>query len=316
MNWSPSTLRQYNTVVQKFCAYCVRVGKVFPCASEQVLSDYLCEVGHSSPRPRSQLNVTLAALRCMYDALNAGRPLDSGRLQALVRGITKSCTLEPMRKTPVMPIDKFVELFELWPENDVLTIKELRLKVICLIALVFMLRPSDIAPHGLVMDSDNSETTSMSFSEDQVEFTDAGMSFTFHAIKNDSSRDGFKVSVPRASNAKVDPVAAMEAYMRRTASIRASIPGRPVFLALQRPYKGLSASAVAKVLNSSIELAGLGGQGFSAKCFRPTGATKAVDSGLKPDTARHIGRWANPDVFEKHYLHTRVPDTYVDKVLS
>ena len=57
----------------------------------------------------------------------------------------------------------------------------------------------------------------------------------------------------------------------------------PVFLSLNRPYKGLTATGIANILNKSIELVGLKSQGFSAKCFRPSGATSAVEAGVNPD---------------------------------
>ncbi|KAH3789161.1 hypothetical protein DPMN_167333 [Dreissena polymorpha] len=44
----------------------------------------------------------------------------------------------------------------------------------------------------------------------------------------------------------------------------------PVFISLREPFSPLRASAIAKVLEDGIKLAGLEGQGYSAKSFRPT----------------------------------------------
>lgn len=65
---------------------------------------------------------------------------------------------------------------------------------------------------------------------------------------------------------------------------------KPVFLTLNAPFKQLGSSGVAKVLDHAIHLAGLGGQGYTAKSFRPTGATAAVEAGVNPDYVRKIGR--------------------------
>ena len=54
------------------------------------------------------------------------------------------------------------------------------------------------------------------------------------------------------------------------------------------------------MLNKAIELAG--GQGFSAKCFCPTGATKAIESGVNKDVVQTIGHWKNAETFETHYV--------------
>lgn len=316
MHWSASTLKQYNRAIVKYKDFCVRTGVEFPATSDNILSSFLCEIGQSSSRPKSQLNVTLSALKCMFNAKGMHNHVNNEKLQLLVHGIVKACTLLPMHRTPVMPIDCFTTMFEAWPTNEILPIKDLRLKVICLISLVFMLRPSDIAPHGVTMDYETLQAENMTFSREQVEISETCMALTFHAIKNDSSRDGFKVTIPRGTNPKLDPVHAMEVYLFRTDSIRESVPNHPVFLTLHRPYHGLSSSSISKVLQEAIDAAGLKGKGYTAKCFRPTGATKAVANGVNHDTARHIGRWASAEVFEKHYVHTRVPETYVDTILS
>ena len=48
-----------------------------------------------------------------------------------------------------------------------------------------------------------------------------------------------------------------------------------IFISLKKPFKAIFAAAIANALESSFSRAGLSGQGFSAKCFRPTGATRA-----------------------------------------
>ena len=73
--------------------------------------------------------------------------------------------------------------------------------------------------------------------------------------------------------------------MDRTDKFR-SIDG-PVFLTLYKPY----ASTVAKILNDAIVLAGLSRDQFSAKSFRPTGATRAVEQNFDPDLVMQTGRW-------------------------
>ena len=59
----------------------------------------------------------------------------------------------------------------------------------------------------------------------------------------------------------------------------------------------LEAASIAKFLEDSIILAGLGGQGFSAKSFRPTGTTSAIEQGINPEVVRKVGRWQVSEVF-------------------
>ena len=76
----------------------------------------------------------------------------------------------------------------------------------------------------------------------------------------------------------------------------------------------MCASAISAVLNKSIELVGL--SGYSAKCFRPTGATLAVEPGINPDFVQTTGRWKSTETFQKHYVHVKPPQAFTDLILQ
>ena len=63
-------------------------------------------------------------------------------------------------------------------------------------------------------------------------------------------------------------------------------------------------------------MAGLGDQGFTAKSFRPTGATIAVSQGILPETVMKIGRWKTKEVFLNHYVYGQVPSGFTTNLLS
>ena len=68
-------------------------------------------------------------------------------------------------------------------------------------------------------------------------------------------------------------------------------------------------------MNTTIDLVGLYGQGFPAKCFRRTGATIAVETGCDPEVAMRLGRWKTRSVFFDHYVHSKPPDTFSANIL-
>ena len=78
----------------------------------------------------------------------------------------------------------------------------------------------------------------------------------------------------------------------------------------------MSSSTIGKVLSDATFLAGLGDKGYSAKSFRPTAATKAICMGCDPNVACAIGSWKSQEVFQRHYVHTKVPQNYVDNLLQ
>ena len=145
------------------------------------------------------------------------------------------------------------------------------------------------------------------FSLQLIKFLDDGsMKVVLHGVKNDYSREGLEIPVVAATEKKVCPVRTLKHLLYRT-SLCNSDPKRPV----NYPYSGLSSSSIAKILCKAIELAGLSGNGYSAKSFRPTGATVAIRQGVNPDMVRKIGHWKNQQCF---YVHT-VPDTDMTDVV-
>ena len=309
-----NTRSQYNSYIRNFGEFCCSNSISFPCNETKVIADYLCFVSDKSPRPKSVLCGNVAALNKLFDALSL--PQVPSIIHVHVEALIKSGTRAPMIKTPAMPLDAFDVMFQSWPDNDSLCLKDLRLKCVCLLALVFMARPSDFAPKAELFDPVSFDTVQHVLKVDDIKFFDDRMSVNFHGIKNDYVRDGFSVEIHSLDtcDSKIDPIPALKLYVAKTHVERACVESRPLFLTLRKPYKHLDSASIRNILNESISRAGL--SGYTAKCFRPTGASKAIAMGLNSDTARHIGRWKCAETFEKHYVHRQVPKNYSKQLLS
>lgn len=118
--------------------------------------------------------------------------------------------------------------------------------------------------------------------------------------------------MPPSKDLKTDPVDALKVYIDRTRHLAPS--SGPLFLSLNKPYSSIKAETVSKVLSEAISLAGLGGKGFTAKCFRPTAANVAIQTGCNPETAMYTGRWKTKEVFFNHYVYPLAPRGYTDGV--
>lgn len=238
----------------------------------------------------------------------------------LMTALIKSGTQQPRRRSSVMPIAPFREMFVKWGPNNQLSVEQLRMKVITLLALLLMLRPSDIAPLSNEFDGNSMTTTRRLFTTRQIVFHEDMVEITFHGTKNDSDRAGFAVKLPAMDDALLDPVSALKDYLQRTEAQRQSAIDRDaVFLALN-PSKGhhhaLQAGSIGAIMDKAIALAGLGGLGFSAKSFRPTGGTHAIGIGIDPEVAMKIGRWKTRSVFFEHYVHSKPPSDYSKSLLA
>ncbi len=175
--------------------------------------------------------------------------------------------------------------------------------MITLLALILMLQPSDIAPHS-----------GIPFLRSGISEGQQGTLIIYlHGIKHDASRDGFRVVLTPSSNSLLCPVDTLLMYLMCTA-VHAGGASGPVFLTLVSPCHPLKADTVAGVLNYALHLAGI--QGFSAKNFCPTSATRAVEMGSDPEQVRALGRWRNVDIFLKHYVHATLAAGLMDAILG
>lgn len=277
------------------------------------LANFLCTIASKSQRPQSVLRTASAAIGHLYKAKGLENIVQDESLQRLITALIKSGTECPMTRSKVMPVENFHDLFTTWPENETLSVKDLRLKALTLLALTLMLRPSDIAPNSVLFDDSSGLTLKQNFTLKNIVFEKDHLKVTFFGIKNDAQRKGFEVILPKSNVVKIDPVQTLYDYVERTREHRGQ--DGPVFISLRCPYNAIDSSTVSRILEEAIVLAGLPTKDFSAKSFRPTGATTAISQDMNPEIVRKVGRWKNQEVFFEHYVHSKTPLEYTESVL-
>lgn len=275
-----------------------------------LMAQFFVQTAERSERPKSLLSVCSAALKCYFDAMGCPSPINE-EVRKVIQGLIKTGTMQPLKKAPVMPRQPFVQMFSSWPENTQLDLERLRMKAITLLSLCLMLRPSDIAPRAVKIVAGSQ--VKQQFTTDLLRFMEDGsLEVYLSGIKNDYSRDGFRVFLRPSTVSKVCPVQTLWDYLQRTGGVSVV---HPVFTPLKYPFDGLSSASIAKILSEAIELAGLASLGFTPKSFRPTGASAAIDNNVPADNTRAIGRWASQECFEKHYVHVQPPSFTTDAIL-
>ena len=285
-------------------------------SDEKSVVSFLCVVADASDRPRSALNCASAALSHWFIAGNyTVNPLNHYYVRNMITALVKSGTSDTRHRSRVIPIAPIKALFHSWPCDTELSIKQLRQKCLTLLALSLMLRPSDIAPKSVSFDPESGATKCFNFSRDQVTInTNGTVTIVFHGIKNDTDRASFSIDLQPATDVNMCPVWALKEYLCRTDSLSLS-PHRPVFLNLKRPYSALTAQSIAACLNDTLKVINLYPK-YTAKDFRPTGATIQVKKGVHPKTVRKVGRWKTDTVFFDHYVHSKTPEDFTDNVIS
>ena len=311
MNCMPATWKTYNRQASMFMEFCHQAGLKATSATTATVADFMCSLAKLSTCPKALLNTTSAALSQLYRALGVPLPVNED-IYKLLTGITKAETMQPMMQSEVMPRKPFITMFKEWGVNERLLTADLWLKAVTLLALTIMLRPSDIAPRSVHILQQGIVNSNV-FTHDKVFFMEQGMVLYLHSVKNDYSRDGFRVCVNLASDPVICPVRTLEDYLERTSGAG---PKGPVFVSLKDVYKPVTVTVISGILNKAIKLAGLDSKVYSAKNFRPTSATAAVELGLEPDQVGAIGRWHWQETFEHHYVHALPDKAFRDKVLT
>ena len=313
-----STIQTYNMYANRYVQFC-KVHEVDFSDNNNIpyIANFLCEIADASDRPESVLRTVSAALSFLFDALGKASPMAHPEIKRLITALIKTGTVKPMKRSRPMPIEAFVKYFrELGPESE-LSLKDLRRKTVTLLALIFMARPSDLAPKGVVFNSKTLSVEKMVLSTNDIQFNDDGsLSVTFWGIKNDSKRQGFEVTVhPNKNDVLSDPVKCLELYIEKTREFRPK-DTNPLFITLKPPYHAITSDTIGNILEEAISAAGLSSLGFTAKSFRPTAATMAVQKGMLPETAMQLGRWKTKEVFFNHYVYPKVPDTYTGNLFD
>ena len=313
-----ATLKTYNSYVNRYVEFCRAKDLDFSDEhNTNVIADFLCHISDKSDRPESVIKMCSAALTCMFEALGKYLRAHNSDIKRLITGIIKSGAVAPMKRSQPMPINSFVDLFHSGGNNEELTIKQLRMKTVTLLALVCMTRPSDLAPKGVNLDTRDLSVHNIVLTVDNIHFMASNsLTIFFFGIKNDTSRSGFEVNIPpNLDDIIMDPVSCLREYIDRTAAVRPT-DTKPLLLTLNPPYKAISSSTISNILDEVISLAGLADKGFKAKSFRPMGATLAVSKGVVPKTVMQIGRWKTKEVFMNHYVYPRVPQSFTPDMFT
>ena len=129
-----------------------------------------------------------------------------------------------MKKAKVIPVENFQELFTTWPENETLSVKDIRLKAVTILALTLMLRNSDIASNGVIFYDSSGLALRKKKPLKNLVFEQNHMNVTFISIKNDAQRKGFEVILPKNNVVKIYPVQTLSDYKENTETKRSRWP--------------------------------------------------------------------------------------------
>ena len=170
------------TSIAQFHKFCVQLNNKCPPHERlrsATIADFLLYKSKQSERPESMLRSARSALTHYFVAIGVNNPFDNN-LTNFITALIKSETSRAAGRTPIMPIKPFIDLFLSWKDNEMLSLKELRIKTITLLSISMLARCSDLAPANTL-------------TRDQVTFNQDGtLTLKLLGIKNDYKRKDSK----------------------------------------------------------------------------------------------------------------------------
>ena len=167
-----------------------------------------------------------------------------------------------------------------------LTLKQLSLKTVLLLALASFMRVSEIAVINL---------SSVHFDDDQLLFSIS------RPRKSQSSGPlhVFRLKVFKADCA-ICPVACVRTYIERTTALRAC-DAASLFISLNPPHKAVGKSTIARWIKASLKDSGVDVNVFTAHSTRGAAASKAFESGVPCEAILAAADWRRQSTFHRFY---------------
>ena len=285
---SEATRKAYRSDIRHFQDWCTDHALQALPASPEAVADYLAHLADKGLKA-STIGRRLAAVRYAHKLAGLATPTDSEHVKATLRGIRRVIGTAPDQKAPATAQVVLQMVQGCRPD----TLKGLRDRALLLL--------------GFSLASRRSELVALDVAD--LEFAERGLKVTIRKSKTDQEGQGRTIAVPYGS--KACPVAAVRDWLEAS-GIQEGPVFRPVLKGGRMGAQRLSDRAVALVVKSHAEHAGLDPRAFSGHSLRAGMVTSAAEAGASiwkimetsghrtMDTVRQYVR--NAELFQDHAL--------------
>ena len=269
---------------------------------EQVI-EFLADRFETESLQYSTLNLYRSVLSAYHPPIDGFKVGQHPLVRDLLRGAFNTRPPQP-RYTETWDVDKVINTFLKWEDNDQLNLSDITHKLTMPMALVSASRCSELSLLEVSLMQDH------------------GDKVIFHMGKLTKSRNQnrpnqsvtFKEYV---GNPKLDVVSCLRAYLNKTSESRATqLQQSRLFLAVKKPHQPVKPCTIARWLKVVMEKAGLDVNIFKAHSVRGASTSKANKLGLSTQQIMDRANWAKARTFYTFYYREIQNDAFQDKVLQ
>ena len=282
------TYDMYESAWKVFSGWCEqRETDPFGCPLNTIL-DYLTEMLDVKHRAYRTINNHRSAISAFHEEIDGFKVGQHPRVTELLKGISYSNPPEP-RLSKVWDVDILINQFKMTPVNKELSLKDLTLKTVALLALTALPRVSELA----MLDIE------WLIRKENV--------YTFQLVGRAKHSKLGKITPPIKftrfeGNPNICPIASIDEYMHKTKPLRETSGVSKFFICLVKPHGAASAATIRRWMLEAMSLAGIDTDVYKAHSTRASSSSKARNSLNVPlNVILEMGNWKSSSVWERHY---------------
>ena len=227
----------------------------------------------------------ISAFHLPSDGSTVGR---HPRVSALMSGASNLRPSKP-KYGFTWEVEVVLRLLKGWPPNELLTDKQLSLKLAMLLSMSAISRCSEL--HLLDLRFLNRFSTYFSFD----------VYGPMKHSKPNSKRRPIEFGV-YSTDKQLCPVEVIRAYIARSEPWRGKKTGfSQLFLGMNKPHKPISVTTISRWIKNTLELAGVDISVFQAHSVRGAASSKALLKGLSVKAIMDRGNWSMESTWQRFY---------------
>lgn len=284
-SWRTSTKKQYDSHLKKWLDFITRKSiNVSDPLSVTVVLEFLTELfdkGYSY----STINSARSFLSCLLPPINNVTIGSDPLIRRFMRGVFIDRPNLP-RYTETWDVSTVLSFMREMGDNDFLSVFDLTLKLVMLLALVTGQRAQTLSLLNL---------DDMHVYEDRIVFCINNL------IKQSRPSYHLKpITLLAFANKMLCVVSCLKTYIAKTEQFRSS-ENRPLLLTTQKPYRGASKDSISRWIRTLLAKSGIDTSKFSGHSTRAAASAAARSAGISVDNIlSHVG-WSNEGTFAKFY---------------
>jgi integrase len=294
-----STRNQYRSYIKRWFQFCADNNINSNNTKIKNVLSFLFEL-YKSGLGYSSINTARSALSLLIPSIN-GQTIGNDQLvNRFVKGVFKLRPPAP-RYEFTWDVNCILKLFLSWPDNNDLSIKQLSIKLVALLALVTAQRVQCI--NSIMINNISYNNNIMIIKIDKL----------LKTSKPGSVQPSFEF--PPYQVVKLCVAKTINDYLNMTLNCRKY---DELFLSLDKPYRPISNQTISRWLKEVLKLSGIDTNLFKAHSFRGAATSKAYSEGCNIDNIFKRAGWSNNSTMFAKFYHRQinVNDDFTHAVLS